>query len=408
MRRRIILATVAVALAGIVVFGVPLAVVARRVVRDDELRRLDREADAVAFAIDDDIEAGKPVDRNIVRRVVRPDRYVVIFDPEHRRTVVGEPLEGRRITAVVRTSLQTTVRMEAPAHTTDNRTLEAIALVAGLGAIGLGVAVGLAVVVAGRLALPLSSLAEASRRLGAGDFSARAPTHGIAEADAVALAINATAQRIEDLLEAERSFSANASHQLRTPLTAIRLHVEELASSTDPDVRRDAEIALAEADRLGRTIDGLLEFARRGRTGPREAIDLAQFLGAHEAAWQRLARVAGRDLVVRVTSDCRVLASPQTLTQALDALVDNALKHGEGEVTVTVRGHDRYGEIVVTDEGDGVPPGSEDRVFERHVSLQGSSGVGLSLARALVEADGGRLDLVRPRPAAFRILLPAA
>lgn len=408
MRRRIILAMVAVALAGIAVFGVPLAIVARRVVRDDEFRRLDREADAVAFAIDDDIEGGKPVDRAIVRRLVGPKRYVVVTDPDGRRTTVGEPIEGRRITAVVHTSLQTTVRMEAPAQRADTRALEAVAVVVGLGAAGVAVAVGLAVALAGRLSRPLSSLADVSRRVGAGDFSARADSFGIAEADAVASALNATARRIEDLLDAERSFSTNASHQLRTPLTAIRLHVEELANSPDPDVRRDAEIALAETDRLGRTIDELLEFARRGRIGRREELDIAELLHGHQDTWRRLAATHSRNVAVRIAGRCRALASAATLTQSLDALVDNALRYGDGEVTVSARSHGRSAEIVVTDEGTGIPAGTEEQIFERHVSLQGGSGVGLALARALIEADGGRLDLIRPSPAAFRILLPTA
>jgi signal transduction histidine kinase len=298
--------------------------------------------------------------------------------------------------------------MEAPAEHTDARTLEAIAVVAGLGAVGVAVAVALAIAVAGRLARPLSSLADVSQRLGAGDFSARAETFGIAEADAVASALNATARRIEDLLDAERSFSANASHQLRTPLTAIRLHVEELAGSADPDTRRDAEIALAETDRLGRTIDELLEFARRGRIGPREQLDVAELLRAHESGWRRLASADGRDVVVRVMGRCKALASPATLSQSLDALVDNALHHGGGTVTVSARSHGRSAEIVVSDEGAGIPAGTEGQIFERHVSLQGGSGVGLALARALVEADGGRLDLIRSTPAAFRILVPSA
>jgi signal transduction histidine kinase len=406
VRRRIILATVAVAVAGIVVFGVPLAVLARQMVRADELRRVDREADAIAFAIDDDIEAGRPVQPSLVQRVLRPDRQVTVIDPHGRRTVVGPALEGRTITAVVHTALATTVRIEAPAQRADQRTIEAIALVVGLAAVGLAVAVALAVVVAGRLARPLSGLAEVSARLGAGDFSARAAAYGIPEADAVASALNASARRIEDLLESERSFSANASHQLRTPLTALRLHVEELAGSTDPATREDAQIALAEADRLERTIDELLEFARRGRAGPREELDIPSLLRAREAAWHRLAGADDRRVVVTSDARCHAFASAPTLTQSLDALVDNAVRHGAGDVTITARDHGRYVEIVVADAGPGVPPGDEERVFERHVSLRGGDGVGLALARALVQADGGRLDLVQPRPPAFRILLP--
>jgi len=404
VRRRITLATIAVALAGIVVFGVPLAIVARRVVRDTTLRRLDREADAIAFAIDDDIEARRPIDPAAVQRAIRPDRRVVVTDPAGRRTVAGE-VEGRTITAVVHASRGTTVRISAPARQTDQKTVGAIALVVGLGAAGVAVAFALAVFVASRLARPLSGLAEVSDRLGGGDFSARAEACGIPEPDAVAAALNATARRLEDLLEAERAFSANASHQLRTPLTALRIHIEELTGSADEQTRQDALLALAEADRLEATIEDLLTFARRGRPGPQEDLDVGSLLRAHKRAWDRLAAAHGRRVVLDGDS-CRVRASATSLGQSLDALVDNAIRHGDGAVTITARERGRYTEILVADEGPGVPQGSEESIFERHHSLRGGSGVGLALARSLIQADGGRLDLVRGRPPTFRILVP--
>ena len=407
MRRRITLATVAVALAGIVVFGVPLAIVARRVVRDAALRSLDREADAVAFAIDDDVEAHRPIDPGAVRRARRPDRRVVVVDPDRRRTVVGEPIEGRAITAVVHASGGATVRISAPAHATDQRTLAATALVVGLAMAGVAVAFGLAVFVASRLARPLSGLAEVSDRLGAGDFSARADPCGIPEPDAVAAALNATARRLEELLEAERAFSANASHQLRTPLTALRLHIEELAGSADPQTRQDAMLALAEADRLEVTIEDLLAFARRGHPGPQEELEVASLVRGRKPSWDRLADAKGRRVIFDSSVPCRARASATSLTQSLDALVDNAIRYGDGAVSITASARGGYTEILVADEGPGIPPGMEQGIFERHVSLRGGSGVGLALARSLIEADGGRLDLVRARPPTFRILVPA-
>ncbi|MEO5679988.1 MAG: histidine kinase dimerization/phospho-acceptor domain-containing protein [Acidimicrobiales bacterium] len=407
MRRRIILATVTVAVVGIVVFGLPLAMVARRVVRDDELRRLDREADAVAFAVDDDDKAGRAVDPGTIRAVLRPDRLVVVTDPASRRTTVGEPVSGRTIAAEVRTSSGFTVRLQAPGHHADERTLGAVAFVAGLAAVGVAVAVALAVVVARRLVRPLSGLAAASARIGAGDFSVRADRCGIAEADAVADALNATASRIDELLDAERSFSANASHQLRTPLTAIGLHLEELVASADPEVRRVAATALAEAHRLEHTIEDLLAFARRGRIGPRQDVDIARLVAERAPSWQQQAAAAGRHVVVRSEPGCWALASKPTVAQSLDALVENSLRHGAGAVTVSARVRRGYAEIVVADQGRGIPAGSEVRIFERHLSLGGGSGVGLALARALIQSDGGRLDLLERRPPAFRILLPS-
>jgi signal transduction histidine kinase len=408
VRRRILVATATVAFAAIAVFGVPLALLARGMMRGDALRRLDREADAINFAVDGEVLRQQPVDPAKVAAVLRPDRRVVVVDPVGRRTVVGPDLPGRTLTAAVQAASGTSVRITAPAHDTDERALGAVVVVAGLATAGVAVAIALANLVARRLARPLSELAATSVRLGAGDFSARAGSYDIVEADEVAAALNATAQRLEELVEAERSFSSNASHQLRTPLTALRLHVEELAASVDEEVRREAELALLEADRLDRTIADLLAFARRGHAGPREEVDISALLGDRAAMWGSLFEPAGRQALVQCGASCLAVASSAALCQALDALVDNSARHGRGTTTIAARMHPGFAEIVVSDEGDGVPDGAEARIFDRHTSLRGGTGVGLSLAQRLVEADGGRLELLSARPPAFRILLPTS
>jgi len=408
VRRRILVATATVAFAGIAVFGIPLALLARGVARSDALRRLDREADAVAFAINDDVERDELVDPAKVAAALRPGRQAVVTDPLGRQTTVGQPIPGRTLTAVVRPVSGISVRITAAASDTDERALGAVLVVAGLAAAGIGVAIALANLVARRLARPLSELAAASARLGSGDFSARAGSYGIPEADEVAAALNTTAQRLEELVEAERSFSSNASHQLRTPLTALRLHVEEIAAAADEEVRQEADLALREADRLDRTIADLLTFARQGRAGPQERVDVAALLHNRSKLWSPMFDGTGRRMLVLCGPECAALASSAALAQALDVLVDNSARHGRGTSTVAARTSEGYIEIVVSDEGPGVPPGAEGRIFERHTSLTGGTGVGLSLARRLIEADGGRLDLLRARPPAFRILLPAA
>jgi len=407
VRRRILIATATVAFAGIAVFGIPLAVLAQGMMRGDALRQLDREADAINFAVDADILRHAPVDPAKVTAVMRPDRHVVVVDPAGRRTVIGADLQGRTLTAAVQASSGTSVRITAPARVTDERALGAVMVVAGLAMAGVAVAIALANLVARRLARPLSELAATSVRLGGGDFSARAGSYDIPEADEVALALNTTARRLEELVEAERSFSSNASHQLRTPLTALRIHVEELAASADDAVRREAELALAEADRLDRTIAELLAFARRGRAGPPEPVDVTALLHERARTWSALFEPAGRRALVVCRTRCTAVASPAALSHALDVLVENSARHGRGTTTVTARTSQCYVEIVVTDEGEGVPAGDERRIFDRHTSLNGGTGVGLSLAQRLIEADGGRLELVRARPPSFRVLLPA-
>jgi signal transduction histidine kinase len=405
MRRRIVLATLAVALAGIVVLGVPLAIAARRVVRNDALRRLDRQADAVGFAIDDDIEQGRPVEVATLEHFVEGVRYIEVEDGEGRRTTAGHPVAGRSLTTAIELPDGVTVRVTEPVGPTDERTLDAVVLVASFGLAGLVAAAVLALFVARRVSRPLDDLAAVSRRLGAGDFSARAGRHGLAETDAVADALNEGAERIEQLVEAERQFSANASHQLRTPLTALRLRLEELSLSSDPAVRGEAAAALAQADRLGTTIDDLLALAR-GRPSAVASNDIGAVVTERAAGWAQAFAGAGRVLVVHADADVRARASSAALAQAVDALLDNALRHGDGTATIEVTTHPEHAEIRVRDEGPGIAVGREQVIFERHVSLDGGTGVGLALARALVEAQGGRVDLVEASPPVFRILLP--
>jgi signal transduction histidine kinase len=409
VRRRIGWATVTVAVTGILVLGVPLAFVARQVVRNDALRRLDREASSVAFAIDDDFEHRRALDRALLDALAGDDRRIVVRRADGQVVEGGARLDGRTLSASVPVEQHGSVTVYVDARGTDRRVVTAVLVIAGLSALGVAAAMALAVLVARRLGRPVADLAQVSARLGAGDFSVRAPRSGVAELDAVADALDHSAERIDELVRAERDFTTNASHQLRTPLTAVVLRLEELSASTDPDVRREAEAALAQADRLRTTIDDLLAFARQHEHAPRSAFDARALVAERVESWRETARHSGRAITFDApgTGDCCVMVAAPALAQAFDALVDNALRHGGGTVHVVVRRRDQHVAITVDDEGAGIPDVAVASVFERHVSLAGGTGVGLALARTLVEAEGGRIELVRARPARFRVLLPA-
>ncbi|MDQ6727974.1 MAG: ATP-binding protein [Actinomycetota bacterium] len=408
MRRRIVFAALTVAVAGILVLGIPLAVAARQVVRNDALRHLDRQADAVGFAIDDDIEAGRPVEVATLEHFAGTTQYVEVSDPAGRHTVAGRPVPGRSLTTMIRLIDGVTVRLTEPVKATNEQVFRAIAVVASFGLAGVLAATILALLVARRLTRPLDELAAASRRLGAGDFSVRVGRQGLPETDAVADALNDSAGHIERLVEAERQFSANASHQLRTPLTALRLRLEELANHDQATVSDEARAALAQADRLEATVDELLALARGRPSDDCQPADLRALVTTKAAGWTDTFERADRRLVAVDGPPVWADASPVALAQAVDALLENALRHGGGTVSIDARAHREHAELRVADEGGGIAPGQEEVIFTRHVSLEGGTGVGLALARALVDAQGGRVDLVQARPAVFRILLPAA
>lgn len=408
MRGRLLRSLVAVAVVAVLVLGVPLGYLAARVVRDDAGRALDREADAVGFAIDEQLERGNGVDVAAVQRILRPHRRVEITDRAGRRSVAGEAVGDHPIEARITTIRGATIVIQGPGQEVERRARRAWAVVGGLALAAVGAAVALALVETSRLASPLDALAAASARLGAGDFSGRAPRSGLVEVDAVAETLDHSAERIERLVRAEREFSANASHQLRTPLTALRMRLEEIAAAPDAAfARREADAALGDADRLESTIDALLAVAR-GEASDRVApIDLCTVVASWAARWMALLGAEGRSLVLDRGEDVQAVAPEAVVNQILDVLADNALRHGGGTVTVDVRHMGRHGAVRLADEGRGVPVGMEHAIFDRHVSGVGGTGVGLALARTLAESCGGKLELVQARPAVFELFLPA-
>jgi signal transduction histidine kinase len=289
-----------------------------------------------------------------------------------------------------------------------------------------------------RFAVPLEQLASSARRLGDGDFSARAPRSGLPEPDEVAAALDSTADRLAVMLERSRSFNADASHQLRTPLTALRLDLEALeAAGADPQL---VGAAVKEADRLEATISELLALAEAPQGD--ETIDLAELAAQRLDAWRALARAQGREVVLDAQRVPRVRARAAALGQSLQVLLDNALEHGSGTITVSVSQVAGGVRLSVGDEGPGIPEEREASLFrptgplrtvaagglwgrraptatlERSSSGRfrrpppvppGERGRGLPLARSLVEAEGGRLRLEQARPGAvLSVLLPAA
>lgn len=409
MRRRILFATLLVSLTAIAVLGVPLGFAGTGLIRSERLRQVDRDAATLAATVEDYQKAGRPVTPELLGRFVGGGRFVEV-NIDGARTVAGEPQTGPRLHSSITTLLGAKVEVTLDAEDLERQTRLAWALVAALSAAGVGASVVVGVVLARRLAAPLDDLAATSLRLGSGDFSARTSAHGVAEVEAVAEALNHSAERIGYLLATERQFSVDASHQLRTPLTALRMRLEELAGTDDlAVVREEAAAALAQADRLTTTITDLLEFRRRGRVGDQVDLDLSAVVGRHLDLWRDSFQRAGRGLELATLGPDVVRASHGAVGQALDVLLDNALRHGSGTVQVEVGRPGPPGSVRVSDEGRGVGGNDHKHLFMRDPDRAGNGhGLGLALARALVEAEGGRLELVRARPALFQVAFRAS
>jgi signal transduction histidine kinase len=407
MRRRMLRTFIGVALFAVVVLGVPLALIGRQAVRNDALRSADREADAVGFAVQDALQRGDPIPASVVAPFVERGRYVEITDPSGATTTFGTPRTDEDVVASITLATGARIVVHLPDSVRDRRELVVVLVVAGLALASVALAALLGALLARRLSRPLDDLATTSRRLGDGDFTARARPTGLQEVDEVAAALNGGAERIGALVAAEREFSANASHQLRTPLTAVRLRLEEIIDIGSEPVVAEANLALQQADRLDATITELLRLARPESTRPSTPIDVAALLRDHVPAWRHLCAARGRPLDADVATPCLAFATTGGTLQVVQSLVENALEHGAGTISLRAVPANDVVVVTVSDEGRGLDASNAARIFERHVSTNEGSGVGLALARTLAEADGGRLDLVSTRPTTFQLRAPA-
>lgn len=401
MRRQLIATTALIALAAILVFGIPLGLVESARARGDALARLEREADGVAAAAGDESR----LNAAHLARFLRSG-HAAVLDARGAELRLGRMPPGKRLSARSGAS-QGGVRVTvyAPADEVARRGRQVWLLVGALAVLGTAAAAGLAVLQARRFIQPMERLAVTSARLGEGDFSARAGRLDLPELDRVARALDAAAVQIAQLVGRQREFAANVSHQLRTPLTAMRLRLDELATLEDPAAAHaELEATLRVADRLERTVTDLLELARAGDIGRPRDIDLAALAREHAAGWAPLYARARRHLQTEVEAPLPARVSPGGVAQALDVLLENSMAHGAGTTRLVAAAANGRSVLAVEDDGPGVPAELGEEIFKRHVSTAGSTGLGLPLARALVEADGGRLVLAHPTR--FEIVLP--
>ncbi|HEY1593796.1 MAG TPA: ATP-binding protein [Thermoleophilaceae bacterium] len=403
MRRRLILSTAAIALIAVIVLGVPLGAVEAARLRQESTSKLEREADQVSAAMDDRIERGDRITPALLRRYIPAHHWVAVTVRGGRQVTSGPRLGESAVLAHSGAALGGAVVAEAPIGELHDRVYREWLLIAALSLGGVLVAVALAALQARRLARPLEAIARRSAQLGDGDFSVRAGRFGVPEIDAIAQGLDSSAGRIAELVAREREFSANVSHQLRTPLTALRLRIEEAHAARGNDADLDA--ALAEVDRLETTIAQLLAHARQASAGHTVAVNLGAVVHDHASRWSPVFGRARRPFEVTAEKNVLVSASPGTVGQILDVLLDNALRHGEGAVRVGVSANGRSASVTVADDGPGIPDDASDQIFERGDSSAGGTGIGLHLARTLAQADNGSLRAVGGDTTRFELRL---
>ena len=290
------------------------------------------------------------------------------------------------------------VRITYPTSAVDARVHRYWLVLAAVASVVLILALAIGLRFAESISRPLRALQLAARRAGEGDLSARAPTTaGPPEVRAVAHAFNESAATLEALVMAQREFVADASHQLRSPLAALRLRLENLERDVLPEGRAGLEHAQSEVGRLSRLVDGLLELARADRTpSSPELVDLAGVIEGRVESWSALAEERGVELRPGHTAAVG-LATPGRLEQMLDNLLANALEVAPpgSAILLTAARRGAFAELHVIDAGPGMSAQERERAFGRFWRASSGSGTGLGLAivRRLVESDGGSAEL---------------
>jgi signal transduction histidine kinase len=412
-------------------FSTPLAVEVRGIYRSQAISDLARDAERLRTMLTDATGSGDPADTLALLSIPEPKgAQLGVYTADGVRVAGLGPIRGERIvTQVGQNGVEEdgvlggsllvvvpvphdddpgyVVRAARPYSAVRTRTYATWALMLGLAIAVLFVVAGLARARARRIARPLQELALAADALGQGDFSVRAVRSRVAEVDQVSVNLERTARRLGGMLERERSFSSDASHQMRTPLTAVRIGLESALLTPGADLRSAAVDALESLDRLEQTVLDLLALAR-DTSGPTSSVDVGAVVREAVGHWASLLKDHGRSVELGVDPDLpRAVVAAPALRTVLDVLLGNAYTHGDGTVTIKVMDSESTVLLEVSDAGPGV---SRDPVaiFQRRSPEATGTGIGLALARSLIEADGGRLELTRSLPATFAVVLPVS
>lgn len=399
--------------------GVPLMFTAWWWVDDTAHQDLDNRLERISSELlrqeGSDGTVSGTLDRDKFRLLV-PDEGLLTMNfpestptgPEQREVGIGTDFDDQPVSESLALGEAGTLTLSIPQAQVRGRQWGAVGIVSLAVTISVIAGVVVAAVTAGRLADPLEEVAERATRMAHGDFGTAGRNYDIEELDRVSSALDAANSEITTRLEREGRIVGEVSHQLRSRLTAIRLRLDELSIHPDTAVVDEAEAALGQVERLTKDLDELISAARGEQVAMLDPVAIPEQVARVVSDFHQAFEVQGRQLTAQTAGQAAARVTPTRLREALAVLVDNALQHGRGDVVIDTRELPGSGmiRISVSDEGPGVTDESAPHVFQRGYSEGGSSGVGLSLARALIEADGGRLDLLHRRPPTFAIVVP--
>ncbi len=437
MSRRLLVSYLALAIVVLALLEIPLGISFARNERHDLSTSVERDAVALASLAEDSLEARAPAPSSLVTiaRQYQSDTggRVVVVDAEGQAVVdsasegvgadfstrpeIAAALDGTVATGIRHSNTLGTdllyvavpaasggvvhgaVRITYPTSKVDERVRRYWLILAAIAAVVLAVAVALAGGFARWIVRPLSRVDAAAGQVAAGNLGVRVPATGPPELRRLAGSFNEMVAKLEALLRSQEQLVADASHQLRTPLTALRLRLENL--SQDGAVQRDDELegALDEVERLGALVDGLLTLARADRAAsvPVE-LDIGAAIDDRVEAWSALAEEQRVQLQARVDGRPRARVTEGRIEQVLDNLLANALEVAPAgsRIELTAERSGGWVEIHVRDRGPGMSDEEISRAFDRFWRVGGGEegfGLGLAIVQRLVAADGGEIEL---------------
>jgi signal transduction histidine kinase len=442
MTRRLLLSYLSITAFVLVVLELPLGITFARAERDRLVAAIERDATVLATAVEDPLEAGAtgrldPVaagyqDRTGARVVVVDRAGVTVADsdppaPGRRdlstRPEIAAALRGRRavgsrssstlggaftyvaVPVASRGHVYGAVRITYSTAAVDARVRRVWLALAVVGAVVLAVVALVGTALARSMTRPLRALEQATGALARGELDSRAAVDaGPPEVRRLAAAFDDMAARLGRLVGAQQAFVADASHQLRTPLTALRLRLENLEPAVPSTDAANLKAAISETGRLARLVDGLLVLARAEATSARRVVvDAAAVAADRQEAWAPLAAENGVELTLEPGTAAPVWALPGALEQVLDNLLANALRLAPAgsQVQLATRRVGGWVELHVIDRGPGMTPDQRERAFDRFWRAPGAdqegTGLGLAIVRQLLDASGGVAEL-RPNP----------
>lgn len=415
MRTRAVRMIVSVVAVVCVVMGLPGAFFASVSIWASEQRDLEVAAQRIVQSIDRRNAAGESTDAESVAALVadqnegRDELSYRILVPGHNLiTDETEPI-GRTMTAFAESPSGVSVQLTSSASGATTRILWACGMF-GAGMIG-SMLIGLLMArsLSRSLSAPLIYLAAQAEQIGSGGVRARVEKSGIEEIDLVSEELARTGERMAGRLAAERQAAADASHQLRTPLTALSMRLEEIELiSTEDEVRAEARTCLEQVERMTNVVTELLDVSKR-QTSQTEAIHILEVFNMAREEWEDQFEAAGRPLVFLDEAERPILADAGKLGQVLATLIENSLRYGGGTTRVWAHaGTSKRGVVIeVSDEGEGIDEALAPDIFEKGVSGHGSTGIGLALAHDLAQAMGGRLELKTNKPPVFTVSIAA-